>query len=740
MQLTTSQRKIVKKLIDAFDNREKSDFVSFKAPTGAGKTFMASEFISKVFTKELGNNKKTIFIVATISSAKLPKQFAKKLTDYKKYHEFNNYKIEYIKSPTSGDSIKRNLEDIKDFVLEDNKVFVFGISSFGKNTLFYQNNTLDRFLEQAKALNYQIFFIRDEAHIGSKKEKKIGKKEQKDFDEKVNNASEFTINMTATPKNRINLIVMNSSDMEEDGLFLLKTNHEKTNFQKLNLNYEVSNDEIIDDAIETFIESKKEYQSLKSILINPALLIQVMNETDYKNDPIKNKLFNETLNILEKKLQNKGLYYLKYLNNSAEVIGAKLPNTLEYASQIDSKIDVIIFKVGPATGWDIPRANMLLQLRNVSSESLNMQTIGRIMRNPYLNLERNDTTDKYYIWSNYQKQNRDQAFYKLKDKFIEEKFISGRIDQKNKKIIGDDKQYIEDILSFIKSPEFINKLKDFNPIEDIIYNKTNYDSHILKNKIPNYIYLKIYNINKKNDFENKFKLSLFEDILKNISNSLKINIEIIWYVFLSFNSKFNDIKNKNSKWIHDPDPYYINNSAKTQEYYSVWKDNKNTKYVNTSDFKNYGYIQISDDENIQFLDSNPEKKFYENFKNMVSQKQIKEILFFAKMPTLGSQVYFEYYSNIQGKISKSYMDFVIKYKEKIIMVEVKSKNEDYNELKTEELLTAYKIYMEKFTDKNFSLIVYQYDGDTDTNYTHAYIDNNWKTNLSFRDLFDSLFV
>lgn len=732
MQLTKSQNNSVNKLIKAFDKKEEHKYASFKAPTGAGKTFMASEFVSRIFAKEIGNDKKTIFVIATISNAELPKQFAKKMNIYKKFHEFNNYKIEYIESPSIAASKKSKSEDIKEFLLEDNKVFIFGTSSFGKNTLFNQNKTLETFLEQAKELNYQIFFIRDEAHIGKKE--KMTKGELKTFDHKMNDASDFIINMTATPKDRINLIEMTSEDMKEDGFYLLKTK-----LEKIELSDEVSNEDIIDDAIKVFKNTKNDYRKIKNTIINPALLIQVMNESDYDKDPIKNVQFNEGLDLLEKKLKQNGLKYLKYLNNSPEVIGANLPNTLEYASQIDSEIDAIIFKVGPATGWDIPRANMLLQLRNVSSEALNMQTVGRIMRNPYPNLEKNEITDKYYIWSNYQKPTRDEAFYKLKDKFRNEKFISGRIDLNSRKVINSNENYRKDVLIFLDSSEFINKIKDINPIKDVIYNQSNYGNSIVRNKIPNHIYLKIYNEKKKNEMENSFKISLFEEKINLISEKMKMNINIIWYVFLNFEQKLLEIKHKHSEWIHDQEPYEIIDDAKTREYYSLWKDKDNPKFVNTDKFENYGYIQVTGEENIQFLDSIPEMQFYKKFDEAISKKQRNEITFFAKMPTLGSQVYFEYYSKEQGKITKSFMDFAIKYKNKIIMIEVKSKDQDYSESKTEELLSSYKIYMEKFGHENISLVLYQYDKSSDTSFVNAFIDDEWQNDLSFRDLFDSLF-
>ena len=728
MQLTPSQKEVVQKLFNAFKEKDNYKFASFKAPTGSGKTFMASEFISRVFATEIASFKKTVFVVATISNAELPKQFARKLKDYKKYHSFNNYIVEYIESPSTRKTAK--VESIPEFFLEDNKVFVFGTSSFGKNTLFYQNKTLDVFLQEASEQNYQIYFIRDEAHIGKKET--ISKDDLKTFDQKMKAHASFIIEMTATPKETRNLVEMQNEDVNSDNFYLLKTNQKKT--ELLN---EVTNEEIIDDALKIFKESKKEYQKLK-VLINPALLIQVMNDSDYKKDRIKHEQFNQGLELLEKKLQKAGLKYLKYLNNSPQVVGTKVPNTLAYASQIDSEIDAIIFKIGPATGWDIPRANMLLQIRNVSSTTLNLQTLGRIMRNPYPNLESNDITNKYYVWSNYQKPTRNEASYKLKSNFQNENFTSGFINKNSALIQKDDLLYKKSVIAFLYSKAFTDKVKDIDPLNDLVYEKISYGSAIVKNKILNHIYLKIDNYKKTREHANELKPLWFLKDFKNISKKLNVDIEIIQYVFFTFIDKLKQIKAKSTKWIKDEKPYELKKDAKTLSYYTLWKDNQNPKRIRTNDFVNYGYKQISDDEDIQYLDSTPELEFFQRFKSFISTSQRKQIHFFAKMPSLGSQVYYEYYSKKESRIAKSFMDFAIKYREKQIMVEVKSHDEDYDKAKTDDLLDAYKIYMKKFNNENLLLVLFMYNKKSDTPYLYGYINNKWEEEANFRDFFDQI--
>lgn len=584
MQLTKSQNNAVSKLFNKYLNRDEYKLTSFKAPTGSGKTFMASELISRIFSEEFNKKKKTVIVFATISNAELPKQLTKKLESYKKFHEFNNYKIEYIYSPSSA--MTNKMEDIKEFNLEDNKVFVFGTSSFGKNTLFYQNKTLENFIQEAKIKDYQIIFIRDEAHIGGKRE--LSGDYLKNFDDKIKSAATFIVEMTATPKDSKNFVELTSEEMSDDGVYLLKT---KLELPK-NLDLEVDNEKIIDNAIENFIKTKKEYEGIKDYVIYPAMLVQIMNDADEIKDRQKNQDFNEGLELLERKLSNAGLKYLKYLNSRPQVFGTNVPATLEYASKLDSHIDVIIFKVGPATGWDIPRANMLLQLRNVSSDSLNIQTMGRIMRNPIPTLEENIITKKYYLYSNYQKPSRELATYSLAKQFRKNKLFVGKIDQQSREITENNKKYVNDVANYINSKDFLNIVQDLHQ-DNIIYNSINYGPTIVTNKIPNYVSLKIYNIKKSIELEKQFKVSLFYESLKKISNKTGKNIEKVIYAFYNFASgKLGELMNNNSKWISEEDPYIIEKNANLLSNYNIWIDNEDPKKVDTSSFRNYGYFLI----------------------------------------------------------------------------------------------------------------------------------------------------
>ena len=407
MILTPAQKHAVDKLTQAYLSHNKNKIICFKAPTGSGKSFMASEFISRIFGIESSQPQKTVIVFLTISNAELPRQLTNKLKQYQKFHQgFTNYEIEFIQSPSSSD---RKIENLKEFTLKDNKIFVLGISSFGKNTLFYQNDTLNTFLRQIKLLNYKLIFIRDEAHIG----KKASGVDLESVVGKLYKAASFSLEMSATPREAVKIIKLTHEEIMNDDIKLLKGKEASGNLRKI-LGNNFTEVDLIEHVLDQFKKSQAEYAKLKP-LIRPALLIQIDNDSEVNSE--KRRLYEKGVNLIRKKLDEHHLGYLEYLENRKIVKNIKCPATLEYASKSESMIDVIIIKIGPSIGWDIPRANMLLQLRSVSSVILTIQTIGRILRNPYPGLAFNETTNKYYIYTNSYSKEQLLRKYNLKDKY-----------------------------------------------------------------------------------------------------------------------------------------------------------------------------------------------------------------------------------------------------------------------------------------------------------------------------------
>ena len=60
----------------------------------------------------------------------------------------------------------------------------------------------------------------------------------------------------------------------------------------------------------------------------------------------------------------------------------KTKDVLDGIEAFDSSVDILIFKQAIATGWDCPRASILLMFREIRSITFEIQTVGRILRMP----------------------------------------------------------------------------------------------------------------------------------------------------------------------------------------------------------------------------------------------------------------------------------------------------------------------------------------------------------------------
>lgn len=68
--------------------------------------------------------------------------------------------------------------------------------------------------------------------------------------------------------------------------------------------------------------------------------------------------------------------------------------------QNDSPIEVLIFKQAIATGWDCPRASILVMLRDIKSVTFEIQTVGRILRMPELKHYDDASLNTAYVYTN----------------------------------------------------------------------------------------------------------------------------------------------------------------------------------------------------------------------------------------------------------------------------------------------------------------------------------------------------
>ncbi len=354
------QQNAVSRLVELIEER---DELTFRAPTGSGKTYMMADFMNRI----LEENDDVVFLVSTLSKGNLAQQNFDKFQEYREKGRFSNLNPYLISSEISGEEAL--------FVPTDYNVYVLPRDLYKKGGRLMQGS-MDNFL-QTMTLNEwlggkdkKIYLIKDECHVATN-----------NLDTLSNSYFDKTLNFSATPK----LSRRQVPDVEI-------TDNEAVN-AKLIKYVELSDEEDISVAINKFEEIKEQYRNLLGV--NPCLIIQISNQ-DKADEELNNIIFPE-LN----KAEHQDLKWMLIVDKDDKCDtndtfkAKKLPVSKwkDYAKENSSTIDIIIFKMVISEGWDIPRACMLFQIRDSQSKQLDEQVIGRVRRNPRL-LDFEDLSDE----------------------------------------------------------------------------------------------------------------------------------------------------------------------------------------------------------------------------------------------------------------------------------------------------------------------------------------------------------
>lgn len=356
--------------------------ITFKAPTGSGKTFMMAKFMNEV----LSIDKDIIFLVSTLSKGNLAKQNFDQFTLYAEKGMFTSLKPFLINSEISGEE---NL-----FIPMGYNVYILPRDLYKKNTKLMKG-PMESFL---KTITQRLSVDNGIVSIGGNKSIYLIKDECHQATNNLDNLSKMyfakTFNFSATPKlSRGQIPDVEITTTEAVNAKLIKEIVEGNEYDDLKV------------AVDKFKEIKSEY--IKKLHINPCMIIQISNK-----DKVKEEL-NEIIPILNAN-ELKWIYIVNEkkecdTNDVFKVKKLPVEKWKDYAKENLSTIDVVIFKLTISEGWDIPRACMLYQKRDVESSQLNEQVIGRVRRNPKLadfeNLdsESQKLATRAYVWADYEK-------------------------------------------------------------------------------------------------------------------------------------------------------------------------------------------------------------------------------------------------------------------------------------------------------------------------------------------------
>lgn len=122
----------------------------------------------------------------------------------------------------------------------------------------------------------------------------------------------------------------------------------------------------------------------RKVEVNPLIVVQLPNKSDVLLESIETYLFSQGIT---------------YENNQLAVWLSDKKQNLESISENNAESIVVIIKQAIATGWDCPRAHILVKLRDNMNETFEIQTIGRIRRMLEAKHYEDDLLDCYYLYT-----------------------------------------------------------------------------------------------------------------------------------------------------------------------------------------------------------------------------------------------------------------------------------------------------------------------------------------------------
>ena len=351
--------------------------IVFKAPTGSGKTFMASS----LFEELASENSEINFCIMWACPGK---------------GELHKQSFDNVKKYLGGNPVCSLLEDdffgSRKYIKNHEIVFINWekLIQKDKETGKWANNLMKDqegqnfidVIDQTRRNGTKVILVIDESHIGKSTKARI--------QEFINTiiCPNIVLEMSATPLNEHIDVVIEPQKVIDEGM-IKEDVIVNEGISKEDRSMEDTDSEllVLEKGYLKREELKKEYESIGSI-VNPLVLIQIPNvdEGEAKKLVIKDFLREKGITEDNGKLKfwcdDKGHFDKKKIKD------------------LDDETEYLVFKTAVATGWDCPRAQILIKFREGKSETFEIQTIGRILRTAEAKSYNNALLDNAYIFTN----------------------------------------------------------------------------------------------------------------------------------------------------------------------------------------------------------------------------------------------------------------------------------------------------------------------------------------------------
>ena len=352
------QEKAVIKLLDLTSKPGAKQTIIMKAPTGSGKTIILIDYVDKYFTNVSSN---TAFIWLCPGKGDLEEQSREKMRKFAPGRTTQNLFDALLNGFAPGSTTFINWE----------LVTKKGNTAIRESE---RKNMFDRIVDAHRS-GMEFIVIIDEEHSNNTAKAKT-------IIDAFSAKHIVRVSATAIENKRYEFFEIDEVDVIDAGL-ITKALYVNEGIQD---NVEITDDY---DYLLDLADAKRKaiaarYQSIGKN-IHPLVLIQFPN-----GQP-------ETITAVEKKLESLSYTYdngmvSKWMSEDKK----DLPDNL---TENDAVPVFLLMKQAISTGWDCPRAKILIKLREGMSESFEIQTIGRIRRMPEAAHYEDDLLDFCYVYT-----------------------------------------------------------------------------------------------------------------------------------------------------------------------------------------------------------------------------------------------------------------------------------------------------------------------------------------------------
>jgi type III restriction enzyme len=395
ISLKTYQEKAVNQLIETtikllgYDGP--GEVCVFQAPTGSGKTVMVAKFIEGLI-KELPKED-FCFVWMSIGKGELHLQSKHSLQKI-----FNGFpRVVSVEDEFSGgrerivqnEIVVANWEklrtkdkksgDWKNLIMKDGEKLNF-------------RDVLEKTREQRK-----IILIIDESHVSADTAR------ANELRGLI--SADIVIEMSATPRRPqeelgfiqelarggAGYVMVEPKEVIDEGM-IKKELIINEDIGKISASEEDSQTTVLEASYRKRLELKKAFEKEGSD-VNPLVLIQIPTAEAGEQKIEAVRKFLSEKNITERKGKSGNGKLAVWLSEEKSEL-------IDWVSEPDNEIEFLVFKQAIDTGWDCPRAHILVKFRETHSIPFEIQTVGRILRMPEQKHYDNEILNRGYIYTN----------------------------------------------------------------------------------------------------------------------------------------------------------------------------------------------------------------------------------------------------------------------------------------------------------------------------------------------------